>query len=392
VRRWGEDVRAWQALAATVVTIVLAAGARTSLAAFIRPIELDLGLDRGVLSTAGALTVLTYGLGQPLVGALAARFGARRVMFGGVLLTAAGGIGVATATQAWQLYVFAGIVPGLAFAGASSVPGTVLLAGWFRGRLGFATGIMSAAIPAGQSIFVPLATALVAVLGWRATYVAMGVLVAVVALPLLAWLVHEPPAAQAAALQRRRSPGLDVWLVGLGYFGCGFSDQFVSLHLVALASDQGVPALVAAGLLSALLVFGIAGSVASGPLADRLPPKYMLAALYLTRGVVIPLLLLPASGWPLGAFAVLFGLTYIANQAPGARLVRDRYGLAAVGPLMGGVGLAHQVGGSIGVALGGYSVVELGSYGPAIAVVAAVVLLGGLLQLLIPARGLLPGT
>ncbi|MBV9547411.1 MAG: MFS transporter, partial [Chloroflexi bacterium] len=128
MRRWGEDTRAWQALAATVVTIVLAAGARTSLAAFIRPIETDLGLERTVLSTAGALTVLTYGLAQPLVGALAARFGARQVMFGGVVLTALGGIGVATASDPWQLYVFAGVVPGLAFAGASSVPGTVLLA------------------------------------------------------------------------------------------------------------------------------------------------------------------------------------------------------------------------------------------------------------------------
>ena len=383
-RRWRAQHGAWAALVAVVVTIVLAAGSRTSLAAFLRPIEADLGLDRSVLSTAGALTVLTYGLAQPLVGALATRFGPRNVMFGGVILTALGGFGLATATEPWQLYVFAGIVPGLGFAGASSVPAAVLLAGWFTTRLGLATGIMSAAIPAGQGVFVPVATALVPVLGWRETYIVLGLAVAGIALPVLAVLARDPPvlAKTRHAPGRAARPGLDVWLVGIGYFGCGFSDQFISIHLVALASDQGLDALIAAGLLSLLLVVGILGSVASGPLADRVPAKYLLAGLYFTRAIALPLLF--TTGPALVLFAVLFGLTYIANQAPGARLVRDRYGVLAVGPLMGGVGLAHQVGGALGVSAGGFSVSQTGNYGLAVVIVTVVVLVGGLAQLWIP--------
>jgi predicted MFS family arabinose efflux permease len=179
-----------------------------------------------------------------------------------------------------------------------------------------------------------------------------------------------------------------MWLVGIGFFGCGFTDQFVSLHLVALASDTGVEPLVAAGMLSLLLVIGVIGSVASGPFADRVAPKYLLAALYLMRAATLPLLLLAGPGaglLALGAFAVLFGPTYIANQAPGARLIRDRYGVRAVGVLMGSVGLAHQVGGAVGVAIGGYSVSAFGGYGPAVAVATAIVLAGGLAQFWIPA-------
>jgi sugar phosphate permease len=395
VRGRGEEAGAWRALAAVVITIVLAAGSRTSLAAFLRPIEADLHLDRSVLSTAGALTVLTYGLAQPLVGGLAARLGPRTVMLGGVVLTALGGFGVATADQPWQLYVWAGIVPGLGFAGASSIPATVLLAGWFPRRLGLATGIMSAAIPAGQSLFVPLATALVPLVGWRETYIALGVLVAVVALPVLMWLVRDPPAAHSRDASRDATApklGLDVWLVGLGYFACGFSDQFVSLHLVALAADAGLDPLLAAGMLSLVLVIGMLGSVGSGPLADRMSAKYLLAGLYLMRAIAFPLLLVAGPGIgvaALAAFAVLFGPTYIANQAPGARLIRDRYGVRAVGPLMGGIGLAHQVGGALGVGVGGISVSEFGGYGLAVMVVTVVALLGGLSQLWIPrARGL----
>ncbi|HET6316936.1 MAG TPA: MFS transporter [Chloroflexota bacterium] len=374
-----------------MATIVLAAGSRTSLAALLRPIEADLGLDRAVLSTAGALTVLTYGLGQPLVGALAARFGARRVMVCSAVLMGFGGFGVATASQPWQLYLWAGIIPGLAFAGASTVPATALLAGWFAAQLGLATGIMSSAIPAGQSLFVPVGTALVPAWGWRVTYLALALAVPLVAVPLLGLLVREAPRTNATDRAKSTSarPGLDIWLLGVGYFGCGFSDQFVSLHLVALAADGGIPALLSAGLLSLLLVVGIVGSIGSGPFADRVSPRSMLTVLYFTRAASMPLLFLaaPDAGiWPLVLFGVLFGTTYIANQAPGARLVRDRYGVQAVGPLMGGVGLAHQVGGALGVGLGGLSVAQTGNYGLAIVGVTIVVLVGGLAQLLIPAR------
>jgi MFS family permease len=381
-----EGRAAWAALAGTVVTIVLVAGSRSALAAFIRPIEADLGLDRAVLSTAGALSVLVFGLGQPLVGALATRIGARQVMIGGVLLTGVSGVGMASASQAWQLYLFAGLTPGLAFACASGVPGTVLLARLFLARLGLATGIMSSAIPGGQSVFVPLAAGLIPAIGWRPSAVLLGVGAAAIGLPVLAWLVREPPPAATRSSGPARRPGLDVWLLGLGYVACGFSDQFVSLHFVPLASDAGLEPLVAAGFFSVLLLLGIAGSVASGPLADRFDVRWLLAGVYLTRSLSLPLLLLAPAGVALGVFALLFGATYIANQAPGARLVRDRYGVASVGALMGGVGLAHQVGGAAGVSVGGLSVAALGAYGPAVLACSAVTLVGGLAQLLIPAH------
>jgi predicted MFS family arabinose efflux permease len=216
--------------------------------------------------------------------------------------------------------------------------------------------------------------------------------------PTLLLFVRDPPLLASASDDKRDGgtprPSLDVWLVGLGYFGCGFSDRFISIHFVALASDSGIDALLAAGLLSLLLIIGMLGSVASGPFADRMPPKYLLATLYLVRAASMPLLLLAGPGGglvALGIFALLFGPTYIANQAPGARLVRDRYGVRALGVLMGSVGLAHQVGGSLGVAAGGFSVAELGGYAPAVVLVMLVVLIGGLAQLGIPpARAFLP--
>ena len=235
----------------------------------------------------------------------------------------------------------------------------------------------------------PLAAALIPVFGWRQTYAGLGLLLAVVALPVLAWLAREPKGAHDLSVRpRAATPHRTGHLAGgRGFFACGFTDQFVALHLVALATDAGLPALLAAGSLSLLLLFGIAGSVASGPLADTRPPKHILAGLYLTRAACLPLLLTvgPRLGLaPLALFAAVFGVTYIGNQAAGARPIRDRYGVAAVGMLMGSVGLAHQIGGALGIALGGLSVTLAGGYGPAVVLCALVALAGGLAQTFIP--------
>jgi MFS family permease len=391
-RPWGEPGGAWWALVACVVTIVLASGTRASLAAFLRPIEADLGLDRATLSNVGALSGIAYGLALPFFGRLATRFGARPVMMASVALMAIGGLGIASVDGPLSLFVFAGLVPGIGYGGASQVPATVLLAQWFGRRLGLATGIMTAALPAGQGLFIPLAVLLIPALGWRNAYVLLGLVLAAGALPVL-WLFARRPAAPArVTVLESPAParvGPDVWLLGIGYFGCGFTDQFVTLHLVALVTEAGVEPLVGAGFLSVLLAVGVVGSVLSGPLADAWRPHLILSGLYLSRAATLPLLLLAGPGGEaatLGVFAAIFGLTYIANQAPGARYVRDHYGVRAVGRLMGNVGLAHQVGGAAGVMTGGLSVTYAGGYGPAVLIAAGVALIAGLLQLLIEPR------
>jgi predicted MFS family arabinose efflux permease len=179
----------------------------------------------------------------------------------------------------------------------------------------------------------------------------------------------------------------DVWLVGAGYFACGFTDQFVGLHWIALLVERGLSDVVAASFLSLLLISGIAGSVLSGPLADHWPPHLLLAGGYLLRAACFPLLLVAGPGIGLAAlaiFAVLFGSTYISNQAPGTRLMRDHHGMHAVGRLMSNIGLAHQIGGAVGIGMGGLSVSLAGGYAPAIWLSACVALVGGFLQFGVP--------
>ena len=175
--RWGEAPGAWWALLACTATVVLGAGTRSSFGAFLRPIEEDLDVDRWTTSLAGTFMQVGYGLSLPLLGYLAARFGTRSVMIFGTVLMAGGGVGMAAVQEPLGLYLFGGLLPGLGFAAASHIVAAVLLARWFKARLGLATGIMSSAVPGGQAIFVPFAVALIPLLGWRSTYLLLSLLI-----------------------------------------------------------------------------------------------------------------------------------------------------------------------------------------------------------------------
>lgn len=95
----------WIALVAAALAVLLASGSRFSLAAFVRPIEDDLGVSRAFLSGAAAVTLVAYGLGQPLVARLALAIHPATVFTGGLALMAVGAVLAATVREPAVLYV-----------------------------------------------------------------------------------------------------------------------------------------------------------------------------------------------------------------------------------------------------------------------------------------------
>ncbi|MDE3194643.1 MAG: MFS transporter, partial [Chloroflexota bacterium] len=306
------------------------------------------------------------------------------VMISGLALMALAALGMASVRSEIGLFVFGGMLPGLGFAAASVVPAAAILAPLYPGRMGFALGVTSAAIPAGQAAAVPLAAALIGRAGWPVAYAAIGVGALVVGAPALVGLVRAP---SAAPHRGRTATDATFWLLAIGFTACGFTDQLVAVHAVPLAEDAGVPALTAALALSTLTLVGIAGSLASGPLADGWSARGALAVVYGGRALALPLLLLVgvAGGAPLWIFAIVFGATYIANNAPAAHALARSRAPAAVAGALGWLQFAHQIGGALGVAGGGLSVSLTGGY-LAIVAVAVVLALAGLAASLSLAR------
>lgn len=373
------------ALAAVFAGVFLASGSRFAFTAFVLPLESSIGVDRATIGLAAALTLVAYGVGQPLAARLGRRVHPALVMVGGLALMAVAALGMAAVRSAFGLFLFGGLLPGLGFAASSIVPASAILAPLFPTRTGLALGVISAAIPAGQAAAVPLAAALIERVGWPAAYAAIGLTALVVGAPALLGLA-KMPATAAARGRPHWVPDGTFWLLGIGFVACGFTDQLVAIHAVPLAEDAGVPPLTAALALSALTLVGIGGSLASGPLSDGWSARGVLALVYGGRVAALPLLLFVGTlhEIPLWVFAGVFGATYIANNAPAAHILARQGGPSEVAAAMGWLQFAHQMGGAVGVAGGGASVALTGTYVAAVALAVAMALAGVLASVRLP--------
>lgn len=394
---------AWLTVTVTIVVLLLAAGARSAPGVFLKPMQQGTGFSLTTLSAAVSVGLLLFGLGAPLSGFLMDRHGPRRVASLGLLLVAVAFLASAFIHTEWQLYALWGVLSGLGTGLAGSVLGAAVAARWFQARRGLVTGIFGAATSAGQLMFIPLLTLAARGQDWRVASAAIG-MAALVLAPVF-WLVlrdrpsevglgmdGEPldpnvpaikPPQPDGTVMRRALQSRDFWLLSATFFVCGAtSNGIIGTHFISYCNDLGLTAGYAAGMLAVMGAFNFVGTLGSGYLTDRFDPRVLLAAYYAFRGLSLLILPLLPPGASLGAFAVLFGLDYIATVPPTVALTARSFGAANVGTVYGWVFFAHQVGAALATALGGMVRDQLGQYGPAflaagvLAVLAAALALG----------------
>lgn len=402
----GQLYYGWVVVAVTVVALLVAAGARSAPGVFLLPMQEALGLDRGTLSFSASLGLLVFGLAAPLSGRLMDRFGPRRVATAGLLLLAVS-FGLSTlARSALALHLSWGLLSGLGTGLVGSVLGATVATRWFVRRRGLVVGVFGAATSAGQLLFIPLLTAWAARIGWDGAALVVAGAALLLALPLWALLRDRPealglqpdgdtharptpPPVPDPHVMRRAVRSRDFWLLSLTFLACGFtSNGIIGTHFMAYCGDLGLTATFAAGLLALMGAFNFVGTLASGYLTDRVDPRLLLAVYYVVRGLSLALLPLLPPGLAFTAFAVLFGLDYIATVPPTTALTADTFGRANVGTVYGWIFCAHQVGAALASWLGGEVRDVLGSYGPAFLASAVLAVCAGLLALGIsaPAR------
>ncbi|WP_267879349.1 MFS transporter [Deinococcus ficus] len=187
--------------------------------------------------------------------------------------------------------------------------------------------------------------------------------------------IHRGAVRADPQVMRRAVRSPEFWLLALTFFVCGAtSTGIVGMHFMAFCGDLGLTAGFAAGMLALMGTFNFVGTLGSGYLTDRVDPRLLLGAYYAFRGLSLVLLPLVPPGAAFLAFAVLFGLDYIATVPPTTALTADVFGRENVGVVYGWVFFAHQLGAALAAWLGGVARDALGSYTPAF--IAAAVLAG----------------
>src|SRR5215468_1021739 len=357
-------------LVASSIILTLALGLRHSFGLFLQPMSMDNGWGREVFGFAIALQNLIWGLSQPFTGMLADRFGARQVMFVGGLLYAAGVACMAHSSTPLALTLSVGMLIGLAMScTAYNIAFGALGRAYPAERRSGVLGICSAAGSFGQFLLLPFALALITAVSWYWALIVFAALAALMA--PTAFGVDDKGYGTAQGLggislkdvlaEAFRHPGF--WLLGVGYFACGFQINFVATHFPAFLLDRGLSARDGTVALALIGLFNIFGSYTAGILGGHFPKTYLLAVLYAVRGIAIALLLaFPLTPLGVYVFAAVLGFTWLATVPLTNGVVAVIFGVEHLAMISGFVFLSHQIGGFCGSWLGGYVFDHTGSY------------------------------
>ena len=350
---------------------LIAFGPRSALGQFLSPLSVERGWGRDALSFAIAVQNLLWGVAQPFAGAVADKFGPVRVICLGAVLYAVGLAWMASATSVAALDVSVGVLMGFGLAGCSfpmvvGALGKLVPESWRS----FAFGAGTAAGSFGQFLYSPLAHALIDTFSWQTALLVFAGLMLLV-LPLSMMLASPKAATPPSAIkpQSVRQALTEAFghrsyvLLVLGFFTCGFQLAFVTVHLPAYLLDRGLGAEIGAWTIAFIGLFNIVGSLASGWLSARMPKRYLLSIIYFGRALAIVILIvLPPSTTVTLIYGAITGLLWLSTVPPTSGLVALMFGTRWLTMLFGFAFFSHQVGGFLGVWLGGLVFETTGSY------------------------------
>jgi MFS family permease len=370
-------------LIAGCVILMLSFAIRASFGVFQIPVASEFGWARSEFSLAIAIQNLAWGIGQPMFGAMAERFGDRRAIIVGALLYAAGLVLSSFAVTPGQHQMLAILVGfGIAGTGFGVILAIVGRATSAENR-SMSLGIATAAGSAGQVFGAPTAEILLQSYSWQTVFVIFAaiILTTLFALPFL----RSPKLASRAELEESLGTVLlrafkdpSYTLIFLGFFSCGYQLGFITAHFPAFITDfcsqidaggalagMGIKTTSALGAVSIATIglFNIAGTLTAGWLGKLYSKKYLLAGIYTGRTIAAAVfILLPITPTSVLVFSAVMGALWLATVPLTSGLVAHIYGIRYMGTLYGFVFLSHQIGGFMGVWLGGKMFDVTGDY------------------------------
>jgi MFS family permease len=234
----------------------------------------------------------------------------------------------------------------------------------------FAFGAGTASGSFGQFLYSPLAHGLIDTFSWQtALLVFAGSMLLVLPLSLALATPRTVPAAGAPKTQSSKQALSEAFghrsyvLLVLGFFTCGFQLAFVTVHLPSYLVDRGLGADIGAWTIALIGLFNIVGSLGSGWLSGRMPKRYLLSIIYFARALsIVGLIVLPATTASTLVFGAVTGLLWLSTVPPTSGLVALMFGTRWLTMLFGFAFFSHQVGGFLGVWLGGWAFEATGSY------------------------------
>ena len=383
---------AWVVAGVAFLTMLMSAAALGLPGALLQPLSREFGWSLAEVTSALAVRFALFGLIAPFAAVFMQRWGLPRIVPAALVLVGAGLLLATRMQSLWQLLALWGVVLGLGSGLMALVLGATVANQWFERRRGLVLGALTASNATGQLVFLPMAAWLAQHYGWRYAVLPAAALCLVVLVLAVLLLRHAPEdlglrpygaseGQRAAPLPVRRFDLLEplralaeaagrpmFWLLAGTFFICGLSTNgLVQTHFISLCGDYGLGPVPAASLLATVGAFDFIGTLASGWLSDRYDNRRLLAWYYGLRG--LSLIWLPQSGFTLpglSAFAMFYGLDWVATVPPTVKLASAAFDRTRAATIFGWIFASHQLGGAIAAYGGGLSRTVLLSYSPAL--------------------------
>lgn len=378
-RRW-TVYYGWIVVATVATLLTASAGARFLYGVVLKPLTEQFGWTRADLTGAVMVNMIILAALQPFTGWLCDRIGPKRILIGGIALIGVMLVPLSFATELWQIYLCYGIIGAVGFAATSPVNVTTLVSRWFTRRRGTALSIATSGSALGQLIIVPVATWLLTVTNWEIVFRAMAFVLVVAMIPLGVLMLRDIPEEELATGQGERAVNskpvetaagstlrqalgaAPFWLLGFGFFVCGFTMAFANTHFMAFADDMGMPSMMAADVVAVTAIFSVIGTIGLGMLADRHERSHVLALTYGLRGCAFLLLLLLPTDGLMFIYAVVLGVSWSATTPLTAAISGDLYGRARLGLIFGTMYTLMNIGAGIGAFADGIVYDHFGEY------------------------------
>lgn len=380
----------WIVMAGFVLLFLFAGAGFYSFSIFIKPFEETFGWSRAAISLAMSIYMMIQGVCGPLVGYLTEKYSPKRVMTAFAVGAGAAFILVSFTQTLWFFYLTYALLS-ITTSGIGFIPVSRLLTRWFVRRRGTAIGFTMVGISTGGFVMSPLVGMLNSYFSWRASYVFLGLLVWILAIPMTLFVMKGSPSemglrpdgddpeaiidsgesetGQAAPKAEEEGWPLREALktrtfrwIALTYLLAPMAQGGVLQHQVPLVTEAGLAPTAAALAMGITAGMGGLGKLSFGRLSESLPFHYVAMVCFGIQAIAIFLLLSIQSTAMVWIYVVLygFGMGGIVVLLP--LVVGHYFGLVAFGTIMGTVAFIQGIGSSSGALISGLIYDHRGNY------------------------------
>ena len=375
----------WVIVAASLITICVLFGIRFSFGVFFKSLESEFELTRAATSSVFSAYMLLAAVFGIITGWALDRYGPRLVISLMGFCTGLSLLITSQTTSTWQLFLSYSLLLSMGTAGTvvALIP---VVSRWFDKKRGIAIGIATSGTGLGTLVVAPLAAYLISNLGWRMSYMVLGLVAWLVVISLAMLLKRDPreigdlPDGVKSSVTRgelmdrevdSQQLGLSIgqalrnknfWLMFTIWLSFGVCLSLIMTHIVPHATDLGISPIQASTILSLIGGFQILSRLSVGRISDivgRRVPGIICALM----GIVALIWLIQSHElWMFYLFAIIFGTAYGGIGVINLTLVSDIFGRRSLGAIMGVLEVGFATGSAIGAVLGGFIFDMAGSY------------------------------